>query len=151
MDWTQNDVARYSRKTNRFGLTVDTVVEYQLALPDGQVTVVTEKDEELWFALKGGLNNYGIVTRFTLRFHRQSDIWILPVQATLLVFAEDQIKNAHVAFAKFLTGKHDNKGAQIGQHTYANGALTVDIHHPTLLRRARASRGSPRRLVEPPK
>jgi hypothetical protein len=40
MDWTQNKVAGYSWKTNRFGLTVDTVVEYQLVLPDGQVTVV---------------------------------------------------------------------------------------------------------------
>ena len=28
------------------------MVEYELVLPNGQVTVVTEKDEDLWFALK---------------------------------------------------------------------------------------------------
>jgi hypothetical protein len=53
---------------------MDSIVEYELVLPNGQVTVVTEKEEDLWFALKvrlssgkqgqfrtvmqGGFNNY---------------------------------------------------------------------------------------------
>jgi hypothetical protein len=48
----------YSWKTNQFGLTLDTVTEYELVLPCGQVRTVTEKDEDLWFGLRGGLNNY---------------------------------------------------------------------------------------------
>jgi hypothetical protein len=28
------------------------MVEYELVLPNGQVTVVTENEEDLWFALK---------------------------------------------------------------------------------------------------
>jgi hypothetical protein len=48
----------YSWKTNQFGLTLDTVTEYELVLPCGQVKTVTEQDKDLWFGLRGGLNNY---------------------------------------------------------------------------------------------
>jgi hypothetical protein len=42
----------YSWKTNQYGLAVDSVVAYELVLPNGTVAAVTEKDEDLWFALK---------------------------------------------------------------------------------------------------
>ena len=42
----------YSWKTNQYGLTADTVTEFELVLPNGGVKVVTDKDEDLWFALK---------------------------------------------------------------------------------------------------
>ena len=48
----------YSWKTNQFGLTLDTITEYELVLPSGQVRTVTEEDVDLWFGLRGGLNNY---------------------------------------------------------------------------------------------
>ena len=31
---------------------MDTITEFELVLPNGEVKVVTEKDEDLWFALK---------------------------------------------------------------------------------------------------
>ena len=46
----------YSWKTNQYGLPADTVTEFELVLPSGEVKVVTEKDEDLWFALKVCLN-----------------------------------------------------------------------------------------------
>jgi hypothetical protein len=33
---------------------VDTVTEFELVLPNGEIKVVTETDEDLWFALKVG-------------------------------------------------------------------------------------------------
>ncbi|KAF8258459.1 hypothetical protein EI94DRAFT_1815307 [Lactarius quietus] len=42
----------YSFKTNQYGLAVDTVTEYELVLPTGEVKIVTAEDEDLWFALK---------------------------------------------------------------------------------------------------
>ena len=36
---------------------MDSIVEYELVLPNGQVTVVTEKEEDLWFALKVRLSS----------------------------------------------------------------------------------------------
>jgi len=45
-------VVGYSWKTNQYGLTVDTVTAFELVLPNGHVKKVTEKDEDLWFALR---------------------------------------------------------------------------------------------------
>jgi FAD/FMN-containing dehydrogenase len=48
----------YSWKSNQYGLTVDTVAEFHIVSPNGTEIVVTKADEDLWFALKGGFNNY---------------------------------------------------------------------------------------------
>ena len=45
-------VLGYSWKTNQYGLTIDTVTAFELVLPNGHVRNVTEKDEDLWFALR---------------------------------------------------------------------------------------------------
>ena len=66
----------YSWLTNQYGLTIDTVVEFELVKPDGQAANITQaSDPELFFGLKvsqlmlflhlvvyfcdkGGLNNF---------------------------------------------------------------------------------------------
>lgn len=50
-------VAGYSWKTNEYGLTIDSVTEFHLVLPNGTQTVVTDVDKDLWFALKVCLND----------------------------------------------------------------------------------------------
>ncbi|KAF9531543.1 FAD-binding domain-containing protein [Crepidotus variabilis] len=65
----------YSWKSNQYGLTIDTVTAYELVKPDGTVTTVTPSDEDLFFALKGGFNNFGIVTKFTLKTFPQTQVW----------------------------------------------------------------------------
>ena len=55
-------VTGYSWKTNQYGLTIDTVTAYELVLPDGQIKVVTEKDEDLWFALRVRLNSVNVTS-----------------------------------------------------------------------------------------
>jgi FAD/FMN-containing dehydrogenase len=42
----------YSWKTNRFGLTIDTLVSIELVLPNGTIKTVTASDEDLWFGLR---------------------------------------------------------------------------------------------------
>jgi hypothetical protein len=46
------EAAGYCWKTSQYGLGVDNVMEYELVLPSGEVKLVTEKDQDLWFALK---------------------------------------------------------------------------------------------------
>ena len=49
----------YSYKTNQYGLSVDSVTEMELVLPNGQVKTITPKsDSDLFFALRGGGNNF---------------------------------------------------------------------------------------------
>ncbi|KAI0273287.1 hypothetical protein BGY98DRAFT_1099410 [Russula aff. rugulosa BPL654] len=65
----------YSFKTSQYGLTVDNIARFELVLPNGTITNVTSKDEDLWFGLRGGMNNFGIVTKFTFVSHPQTDVW----------------------------------------------------------------------------
>ncbi|KAJ7083230.1 FAD-binding domain-containing protein [Mycena epipterygia] len=66
----------YSWKSNQVGLTVDNIVGYELVLPNGTITDVTASvNPDLYFALKGGLNNFGIVTQFIFKAYPQTQIW----------------------------------------------------------------------------
>ncbi|PPR05983.1 hypothetical protein CVT24_004620 [Panaeolus cyanescens] len=66
----------YSWKTNQYGLTIDTVVAFELVTPTGAIINVTHESEpELFFALKGSQNNFGIVTKFTLKTFPQTEVW----------------------------------------------------------------------------
>ncbi|PPQ84494.1 hypothetical protein CVT24_006685 [Panaeolus cyanescens] len=66
----------YSWKSNQYGLTIDTVLAYELVTPGGVIMNVTHESEpELFYALKGALNNFGVVTKFTLRTFPQTKVW----------------------------------------------------------------------------
>ncbi|KAH8980666.1 FAD-binding domain-containing protein [Lactarius akahatsu] len=106
----------YSWKTNQYGLTIDTVTAFELVLPNGHVRKVTEEDEDLWFALRG------IVTKYTLKTHKQTDVW-----GAVLDFKGDQIEPAYTAFARWLFVDHDHKGAQMGAITYSKGTVGFQL------------------------
>jgi FAD/FMN-containing dehydrogenase len=67
----------YSWLTNQQGLGSDTIMSFDLVLPNGTSSVVTEKsDSDLFFGLKGGLNNFGIITGVTMKTFPIGDIWV---------------------------------------------------------------------------
>ncbi|KAF8305871.1 FAD-binding domain-containing protein [Clavulina sp. PMI_390] len=58
----------YSHIANEVGLGIDHVLSFELVLPGGAFVVVTEaSNPELFWGLKGGFNNFGIVTHVTMR------------------------------------------------------------------------------------
>ncbi|KAH7103134.1 FAD-binding domain-containing protein [Auriculariales sp. MPI-PUGE-AT-0066] len=61
--------------TNQHGLTIDTVVAYELVLTNGTIRTVTAADTDLFWALKGGGNKLGIVTKFTLKAFPYTYVW----------------------------------------------------------------------------
>ncbi|KAN0133064.1 FAD-binding domain containing protein [Lactarius tabidus] len=65
----------YSFMSNQYGLSIDNMAAYELVLPNGTVTNVTESNEDLWFALRGGGNNFGVVTKFTYKTIPQDQVW----------------------------------------------------------------------------
>ncbi|KAG8161219.1 hypothetical protein KVR01_009483 [Diaporthe batatas] len=78
----------YSWKTNQHGLTSDTVVQFNLVLPNGTISSASaENNPDLFFALKGGLNRFAVVTSAVFRTHPQTD----EIYAGTTIYASDQV------------------------------------------------------------
>ncbi|KAL4954536.1 hypothetical protein BDW69DRAFT_205160 [Aspergillus filifer] len=60
----------------RYGLACDNVVSLEIVLANGTiVTATSTENTDLFKALKGGGNNFGIVTRVTLKTFPQGPLW----------------------------------------------------------------------------
>lgn len=58
------------------GFICDNVVNYEIVLASGEiVNANADSHPDLWIALRGGGNNFGIVTRFDLAIFEQGQLW----------------------------------------------------------------------------
>jgi FAD/FMN-containing dehydrogenase len=66
----------FGRLQRRFGLTIDNVLEMDIVTPDGKLRRVGPHNEpDLYWALRGGGGNFGVVTSFLYQLHEmQRDV-----------------------------------------------------------------------------
>ncbi|KAI9439709.1 FAD dependent oxidoreductase [Lactarius indigo] len=107
-----------SFKSNKYGLSIDNVVRYDLVLPNGTITSVTSKDKDLWFGLRGGLNNFGIVTKFVVKSHPQSKVW-----GGIMFYPPNQLDAVKDALVKYQQTQDVNAALAVFVN-YASGQLT---------------------------
>ncbi|EMD36676.1 hypothetical protein CERSUDRAFT_123772 [Gelatoporia subvermispora B] len=107
------NIVGYSFLTNQHGLTIDTVLEYELVLPNGTVTNVTaESDPDLSFALRG------IVTSLTLQAYPQEQIW-----GGLIVMDPGTFDQFNSAVLHFIANVTDPKVGIIATFTSMSGTV----------------------------
>ncbi|KAG6337360.1 hypothetical protein ID866_1733 [Astraeus odoratus] len=113
----------YSWVTNQHGLTIDTVQGYELVLPNGTIVDVTQSsNEDLFFALKGGYNNFGIVTRFTLKAFPQGEVW-----GGTIFYARTVIDQVTAATANFSANCMDPKAQLVTAYVYVAGIPSIIV------------------------
>ena len=83
--------------TRRFGWTVDNLEEVEIVTADGVVrTANREEHSDLFWAVRGGGGNFGVVTRFTFRLHEVGPM----VYGGLIAWPFDRADDVLAAYRK---------------------------------------------------
>jgi FAD/FMN-containing dehydrogenase len=91
-----------------FGLSVDNLVSADVVTADGRFLVASEKEnQDLFWALRGGGGNFGVVTSFEYRLHPVKDVFVgvvffeLKAVKAVLEFYRDYIAKASEQMGAF--------------------------------------------------
>ena len=87
--------------TRKFGLSIDNLIGADMVLADGRfVTVSFDEDPDLFWAIRGGGGNFGVVTSFLFRLHPLKTVvagptlWPMDQASDLMRWYRDFITNA---------------------------------------------------------
>ena len=89
----------YSWKTNQYGLSCDTLLQAEMVLPNGTlITATPTGTPDLFWAIKGGGNRFGIVYTWRLKTFPQTQVY-----GGLRLYGEAQYENIAKATVKYAT------------------------------------------------
>ncbi|KAG0701510.1 hypothetical protein DFH29DRAFT_555526 [Suillus ampliporus] len=121
----------YSLLTNQHGLGIDNLVEVQVVVPEGKsLRASAERNRDLFFAIKGGGNNFGIVTSFTVKTYPMG-----PIYRNMLTFTMEKSPEVKAAIMNFINRSNDKKAAIVAayRHFCIRGEMehkiTVDLFY----------------------
>jgi FAD/FMN-containing dehydrogenase len=98
----------------KFGFTCDNLVAAEVVTADGeQVRASSDENPELFWALRGGGGNFGVVTAFHLQVHPLPDL----ILAGMLVYPAAMARDVTCFFRDFMADAPDEVGGAIAYIT----------------------------------
>jgi FAD/FMN-containing dehydrogenase len=92
--------------TRKYGLSIDNILGADVVLADGSFVHASEDENaDLFWALRGGGGNFGVVTSLTLRLHEQSNVIAGPILWPL-----DQTNEVLSWYREFMPAQPDELG-----------------------------------------
>jgi len=111
------------------GLSCDNLLSVDIVTADGQLrTASADENADLFWALRGGGGNFGVVTSFEYRLHDVGPT----VLAGLLVWPRPMARDVLRAFREFTQQAPENASAYAGLGTAPDGApivVVIAFHH----------------------
>lgn len=100
--------------TARYGFAMDNVIAYDVVTASGKVVTATAtSNSDLFWAMKGGGNNFGIVTKFTYAAYK-----VPTISTAIQIFGEDEVQ-AYISAVANLANYQDTVD------TGAGGIFTI--------------------------
>ncbi|KAI0339141.1 FAD-binding domain-containing protein [Trametopsis cervina] len=111
----------YSYFTSSAGLAADNVVSFEVVVPSGHVVNASAtQNPDLFWALKGGYNNFGIVTHVTLKTYPQGPVW-----GGTIVYNTTYTDRLVAAVANFSANATDSQCELYFGFQWANNSLAM--------------------------
>ncbi|KAG1864797.1 FAD dependent oxidoreductase [Suillus subluteus] len=111
----------YSYLSNQYGLSVDNIVSFELVMPNDTVANITSSSSpDLFYGLRGGFNNFGVVTTVTMKTYTQSQVW-----GGLIVYGSNQWDAVNNATANFVSTVTNPKACLYSTTDYASGVTVI--------------------------
>jgi len=104
--------------SRKYGLTIDSLIEADVVLADGSfVTASKEKNPDLFWALRGGGGNFGVVTSFLFQLHPVSMVFAGPI-----AWDQKHARTIMQLYRDFLPGAPEELGIFLGLKTILSSA-----------------------------
>ncbi|KIX03205.1 uncharacterized protein Z518_06757 [Rhinocladiella mackenziei CBS 650.93] len=113
----------YGWLSGQRGLTIDNLVECTIVLASGEITKASEEQSpDLFWALQGAGQNFGVVTEFVFKAYDQGDVW-----AGMLIFPPvPEVMDKLVAATNELYGPDENGKTKVA----GRGAGGIGVARP---------------------
>lgn len=107
-----------------YGLACDNLLEAEVVTPAGDVLIANaEQNADLFWGLRGGGGNFGVVTRLDYQLHPVNELL-----AGLILHTRDQAEDFTAAFAELTADAPDQLGSMLAFLTSPDGDPVVGVY-----------------------
>lgn len=104
--------------SRKYGLTIDNLLEADVVLADGSFVVASkDSNPDLFWALRGGGGNFGVVTSFVFQLHKVSTVFAGPI-----AWDQNHARTIMQRYRDFLPNAPEELGIFLGLKTVLSSA-----------------------------